>query len=389
MSGLAYYDTEAAQADASQNQQTTPYAGIDTIGIWDIDGVPLDRLDASPETLGTNIQPRFSPDGTRLAYCKGPFPNQSIVVVPADNLNGTETMIAQGGTDFTTLKTYGYLDPDWSPDGTQIACIYAVYDTSLNLTANVVLIDSSGSGQIIQITNVPQNAAAGGVDFSPDGQWVAYTVMTSKSGLFNVLDFSLYNFTADIYIQNLATGEQIKITDDGASAEPAWAFAVVQPVIPDYTTTIPGDSNTTTVRGGDPDGNQCPFVVSLDRQSDILMLRQFRKILKEKDQFLVDLFYEHSAEAALILASNPELKSDLRALVMENIKPLRDLVKTGQAAISEDSVKRVTDFLKAVRTDAGPGLEDAIDTVLMDIGEGNFLQKLGIAVERSVNSFGG
>ncbi len=374
VSGYAYYDTGAFNADGSLKNGRSQYAGIDTIGVWDLNGIPADQLEASPATLGTNIHPRFSPAGSSLAYCKGPFPTQSIVVVPCNNLNGSETMIAQGGTDYTTLQSYGYLDPDWSPDGTRIACSYVVYDTSLNLTGNIVITDSSGSGQITQITSLPSNSAAGGVDFSPDGQWVAYTVMTSKNSRFNFLDLALYNFTADIYIQNLQTGEQIQITDDGGSTDPAWAFATAQPQI---------SASTTTTRTGDPDTKKCPFVVSLENQADIVIIRQLRKFLNRKDPFLVDIFHEHSAEVACLLTSNAELKYHLKNLVNENMKAVRNIIRTGKASISPGSVKNITDFLKKLYPGASPQLQGAVNIILKEIKEGELLQTLGIDIQNS------
>ena len=384
VSGLAYYDTDAFNKDGTLKDGRSQYGGIDTIGVWDINGLSVDYLEASPATLGTNIQPRFSPDGAKLAYCKGPFPTQSIVVVPGDNLNGTETMVAQGGTDFTTLQSYGYLDSDWSPDGTQIACTYAVYDTSLNITGNIVIADSSGSGQITQITNLPQNSAAGGVDFSPDGQWVAYTVMTSKSGMLNYLDLALFNFTADIYIQNLATGEQLKITDDGASADPSWAFASAQPTIPSIatTTTVPGGSGTTTVNGGNPGESQCPFSVSLNNHADVVMIRQLRNHIKEKDEFLVDVFYEHSAEVALLLNNNSELKFELQTLTRKNMALVKSLIKTGTATVSTVQVKKITEFMRHLSNLSGGNLQDALDMLISDIENGDILKRLGAFVEK-------
>ena len=379
-SGLAYYDPDALNMDGSPKEGRSPYAGVDTIGIWDTNGQPLDRLDVQPETMGMNIQPSWSPDGTKIAYCKGPFPTQSIVVVPADNLNGPQTVILHGQTDYSTLLTHGYLDPVWSPDGTRIACVHAIYDTSLNFTANIVIADSSGSGEFFQVTDVSHDSATGGPDFSPDGQWLAYSVMVPKGGQLNVTDLMTMNLNSDIYIRNIATGEEMKVTDDGASGEPAWNLAVAQPAVSMTTTSTVPASGTTTINEGEP-SSRCPFSENIRNPARLFLLRQLRPLLAEKDGFLVDLFCEFSTEVSQIIALRPGLKDMLRQVVRENTDSLRDLVADGKASVTERNLQAVTGFLRRLRIYGSPELKEAIDMVVGEIESKRLLKRFGIKIK--------
>lgn len=377
MSSFAYYDPGAYNDNGTIKEGRSTNVGFDTIGVWDINGTLLDLLETDfQETGGMNIQPKFSPDGTKLAYCRGPFPTQSIVVVPADNLNGTMIKVAEGRTDYYSypIQTTGYTDPDWAPDGTRIACIRATYDTQLNLVGNVVLLDSSGSGEIIQITNVAHNAAASAVDFSPDGQWIAYALITSKSSLLNFLDLALLNFTSDIYIQNLSTGEKIQVTSDGASAQPCWSFAAAQPSIP--STIIDDGGSTTTV----PGEAKCPFKSSINNQFYINLLRQIRMVLLKKDESLIEVFYENADEVTSILESEPMLMKNMQALVSANIDVAKILIDKGEATISKNSLKKLIEFLTALKEKANPHLAEVLGSFIDEIKDQSLLRRVGIHI---------
>ncbi|NND02902.1 MAG: hypothetical protein HKN91_08945, partial [Acidimicrobiia bacterium] len=86
---------------------------VSAIWQWDGDG-------CSPFTAGpADTAPRWSPDGTMLAFLRAPDPSQKpqLAVMPAD---GGEPLIL---TDFEL----GVTEVEWSPDGSRMAVVAAEY----------------------------------------------------------------------------------------------------------------------------------------------------------------------------------------------------------------------------------------------------------------------
>lgn len=370
ISSLAYYNTDAFYSDGSLKDGQSQYGGFDKLAVYGADGSLIDDFKNSG---GADSSPRYSPDGSKIAYCRGPMPTESIIVVPSTSLNGQSVTVVQGGTDFNTLQSYGFSGPAWSPDGTRIACTYTIYDTSLNMTGNIILANSDGSGDLVQLTSVPRNAVAGGVDYSPDGQWIVYSVVTSKSSTLNVTDLLLYNITSDIYKKNLVTGEEVHLTSDGTSSDPCWGSAVGQMAIP--TNTSPGTATTTI-----PGGAQCPFAAGFDDADVLQTIRQVRKILSEKDPGLVSLFYEHALELTAILASDAALQETFRWLVGSNLPLAKAYGAHGEISIPAGSLTQIAEFLRELKARAGRDLAEALDTILTDIESGNLLKQIGVTV---------
>ena len=91
---------------------------------------------------------------------------ESVVVVPSNNLNAVPTVVAEGGFDTATVTSFGYSNPAWSLDGTKIVCTYTV-SSSASINGDLVLLNSDGTGNKIQLTNVPKNADTGTACFQP------------------------------------------------------------------------------------------------------------------------------------------------------------------------------------------------------------------------------
>lgn len=366
--GHAYYDMDAFDEDGSYKDGQTPYAGIDSVGVWGIDGTEVAYQTGTLESMGYNVQPKYSPDGSRLAYCRGPLTRESIVVVPAGDLNASGTVVAAGGADLWTASSQGYADPDWSPDGSTIACTCITYDSSLNISSDIVLVDSAGSGAATRITSAPAGSAACDPDFSPDGQWVAYTLLTSKSGSLNITDFATYNFTGDIYIRNITTGEELRATDDGASVNPCWALTTALPRIDTSATT------TTT-----PAATSCPFAATIESTADLGVLRDVKKKLQRRAPALVSRIVRHGPAVTARLSADPALKARFRALLADNRAVATALASTGRAEISRQAVADILDFLRALGENAGPELGVAVEKVLKEV-EGDLPARIGVTI---------
>jgi Tol biopolymer transport system component len=126
------------------------------------DEVFIARLDGKGEVNISNSTaddwwPKWSPDGTRLAFVSNRNGNNDIFIVNADG----------GGLFQLTTSDQDDHTPSWSPDGRQI--VYTSYQEG---NADIFIINADGSGEPIQITDHPSD------DFypawSPAGDLIAF-----------------------------------------------------------------------------------------------------------------------------------------------------------------------------------------------------------------------
>ena len=114
---------------------------------------------------GTDHDPAYSPDGTKVAFSR---------------TNGGETQIwtisATGGMNVNQITTKGTdnRDPTWSPDGTKIAF-------SSNRSGSYQIYSLSSTGTEQNLNPVTTNLAGTDYDpvYSPDGTKVAFTRITA------------------------------------------------------------------------------------------------------------------------------------------------------------------------------------------------------------------
>ncbi|MEX2556437.1 MAG: hypothetical protein WEB06_12515 [Actinomycetota bacterium] len=106
---------------------------------------------------GSNIFPKWSPDGTKIAFDSSRDGDREIFVMNHDGANPVQ-LTFNTGTDRT---------PTWSPDGTKL-----IYSSNLDGDRDIWMLEI-GTGQLTQITDGP------GTDinpvFSPDGQRIAFS----------------------------------------------------------------------------------------------------------------------------------------------------------------------------------------------------------------------
>lgn len=204
---LAFFKTTYAQVDArllrfpdvSKTQITFVYGG--DIWVMPIDGGTASRL-STP--AGEETFPRFSPDGSEIAFSGNYEGNTDIYVIPSD-----------GGTP-KRLTHHPLADRmlNWYPDGKYI--LYASSMQSGRQRFNQ-LYKESVNGGLPEKLPVPYGEFGA---ISPDGEWLAYV---PKSRDFRHWKGYRGGWAPDIWLFNLKTYESKNITHSAANeTQPMW-----------------------------------------------------------------------------------------------------------------------------------------------------------------------
>ncbi len=146
--------------------------------------------------------PRWSPDSTRLVYVT--TEESSGWVTYITDLTGAAPVTVSGIPVNAT-------NPDWSPDGNQIA--FANYIDPANQFNDLYVINTDGSG-FTQLTNTAAVSEDEPI-WSPDGQKIVFTAFEKQdSGSFN----------KDIFIMNRDGSNIVRVTTDtGSDFDPSWS----------------------------------------------------------------------------------------------------------------------------------------------------------------------
>jgi TolB protein len=144
--------------------------GHDEIYVMNSDGSQVRELtDSRAEGKERSDNPDWSPDGHSILFTVQDGSTVYDARLPAPKVD--IYMINVDGTDFTRL-TYleGYaIEPKWSPDGSKIAFIYRPYSTG---DLHIYVIDADGT-DIVQLTK--GSAIEFDLDWSPDGNRIVFT----------------------------------------------------------------------------------------------------------------------------------------------------------------------------------------------------------------------
>jgi Tol biopolymer transport system component len=111
----------------------------------------------------TDINPQFSPDGKRIAFCSDRSGSMEVWICDRDGSNAMQV---------TSMGAAVTGSPRWSPDGMSI-----VYDSNKERQFEVYVISASG-GTPQRMTNNP--AIDGAANWSRDGHWIYF--MSNRSG---------------------------------------------------------------------------------------------------------------------------------------------------------------------------------------------------------------
>jgi Tol biopolymer transport system component len=140
------------------------------VDIWTInpDGSGTANVTDAAGAPGFDLEPDWSPDGTKIAFRSGRGSTAEIYTMNAD------------GTGFAQLTANAYKDyaPVWSPDGSEIA--FASNRNDLDPTncidlagCNIdIFVMPATGGSPVQVTF--SNGADQWPEFSPDGRFIAY-----------------------------------------------------------------------------------------------------------------------------------------------------------------------------------------------------------------------
>lgn len=140
-----------------------------------MDGTGLTRL---TNANGSERDPHWSPDGSKIVFVSerdepDPInPNQEIYVMNADGSGQTRLTFSGGGSSPTPRQD---IDPHWSPDGTRIA-----FSSNRDLNPEIYIMNADGSG-VTQIT-FTDGLINSDPTWSPDGSQITFSQGAPGSG---------------------------------------------------------------------------------------------------------------------------------------------------------------------------------------------------------------
>jgi Tol biopolymer transport system component len=184
-------------------------AKLESVAATQAYGLPtpeeLNMTQLTNET-GISMRPRFSPDGTKIAYMNDSHPsgNSAIWVM---ELAFTSPPVVVANYPVTDPAVQCARLEDWSPDGTKI--LFRSWDETGNATNNLWVVNADGSGVPQQLTFDTDEACHGGpvsaASFSPDGTKIAYT--------FAYTDAILGLTGSDLWVMDVDGTNQVQLTD--------------------------------------------------------------------------------------------------------------------------------------------------------------------------------
>ena len=171
--------------------------------VWLVDraGGEAVQLTHSP---GEESWPRFSPDGTEIAYSARYDGNVDVYVMPVSG--GLPVRVTHDSHDDRMV--------DWHPDGERLL-FASTRASGTQRVSRFFLVDKAGG--LPEVLAIPYGELG---SFSPDGTRLAYvTRLTAER------PFKRYRggFSSDVYIYDLRDDSVVKVTDSPAvDAKPAW-----------------------------------------------------------------------------------------------------------------------------------------------------------------------
>ena len=214
LSQHAYWDP----AKPSQPEQ-----GFDTMAVVDgQSGQLLALWDPTKNGGAFAKDPRVSPDGKWIAFAMGMPGMEALAVCSLEGFlaGKPEPRTLVPGDRLLGQGTFGNVSPAWSPDGTAIA--FTRYFMSTSIRGNLMVVPAAG-GTPRAITNLAGNQCPTYPTWSPDGRRIAFQLVTSRGPVLDILDLIRVNVVSDVCVVGADGSGLTNVTNDGRSAQPAWA----------------------------------------------------------------------------------------------------------------------------------------------------------------------
>ncbi|MEL6405882.1 MAG: PKD domain-containing protein, partial [Chloroflexota bacterium] len=148
-----------------------------------------------------DIDPVWSPDGTRIAFASNRLGDNDIFVLTISDLSVTQ-ITTSGAND---------VQPSWSPDGTQLA--FASDRNNLGVNNDVFVVnvaDLNAVGGVTPLLTTPADEQQ--PYWSPDGSQIVFMSDAAGAG------------TNNLYIANVADpSTPVQLTVSGADNQPTWS----------------------------------------------------------------------------------------------------------------------------------------------------------------------
>ena len=197
--------------DVSPDGRTLAFTLLGDIYTMPITGGTPTRI---AEGLAWDVHPRFSPDGTRIAFTSDRGGGDNIWVMNTDGSDKRQVT----KEDFRLLN-----QPAWSPDGRFIAAKKHFTTERSGGTGEIWLYHVSGGGgvQVVERANERLQKELGEPVFAPDGSAIYYTRNTTPGNTFEYAQDSQSGIFA-IERHDLATGEVTTAVDGyGGAVRPS------------------------------------------------------------------------------------------------------------------------------------------------------------------------
>jgi imidazolonepropionase-like amidohydrolase/Tol biopolymer transport system component len=160
--------------DVSPDGQSIAFDLLGDIYVLPIDGGDAKSINSG---LAWSIQPRFSPDGSEIAFTSDAGGGDNIWIMKSDGSEARQLT----KEDFRLLN-----NPYWSPDGEYIAAKKHFTTTRSLGTGEIWLYHRNGGGgvAVVERPDEMHQKAVGETAFSPDGRYIYYSLDQTPGGDF-------------------------------------------------------------------------------------------------------------------------------------------------------------------------------------------------------------
>jgi len=160
--------------DVSPNGQTIAFDLLGDIYLLPIDGGQAKAIESG---LSWSMQPRFSPDGSEIAYTSDAGGGDNIWIMAADGSDPRQLT----KEDFRLLN-----NPYWSPDGAYVAARKHFTTTRSLGTGEIWIYHRNGGGgvAVIEKPDEEHQKELGEPAFSPDGRHIYFSVDSTPGSTF-------------------------------------------------------------------------------------------------------------------------------------------------------------------------------------------------------------